>query len=137
MTSPASSRLLRAVAVSACLAVVALAGAQSPAVAATRTCDTNNSPPKYPNTNPGGYFTSLKVTSVGCASGRKLMVAYYKCRRANGQGISGKCKSSKVNGLRCTEKRPPVEPGTDEFNARVTCTSGSKKVVHTYQQRLG
>jgi len=107
----------------------------SPAVAATKTCKAGNT--KYPNSNPGGYFTSLKVTGVGCRTGSKLMVAYYTCRRKNGQGISGKCRSSKVNGLRCTEKRPASGNNGSEFNATVTCRSGSKKVVHTYQQNLG
>lgn len=135
MTSLTSPRLLRAVAVSACLALAGLAGTHSPAVAATKTCKAGST--KYPNSNPGGYFTSLKVTNTTCSSGAKLMVAYYKCRRANGQGIQGKCKASKVNGLKCTEKRPSSGRTPSEFNASVTCTSGSKKIVHTYQQNLG
>ena len=135
MTSPASSRLLRAVAVSACLAVVGLAGSSSPASAATRTCKAGST--KYPNSNPGGYFTSLKVTNVGCSTGSSLMKAFYRCRRANGQGVQGRCRSSKVNGLRCTERRPASGNNGSEFNATVTCTSGSKKIVHTYQQNLG
>ena len=135
MTSPTRPRLLRAVTVSACLALAGLAGAQSPAVAATKTCKAGST--KYPNANPGGYFTSLKVTNTTCSSGAKLMVAYYKCRRANGQGIQGRCKASKVNGLKCTEKRPSSGRTPSEFNASVTCTSGSKKIVHTYQQNLG
>jgi hypothetical protein len=132
LTSLTSPRLLRAAAVSACLAVAGLGGVSSPAFAATKTCNIENSP-KYPNANPGGYFTSLKVTNVSCTSGKKLMVAYYKCRRKNGQGLKGKCKQSKVNGLRCTESGRS-DNGL-EYDARVTCRSGSKKVVHTYQQR--
>lgn len=134
MTSLTSPRLLRAAAVSACLAIAGLAGASSPALAATKTCKAGNT--KYPNANPGGYFTSLKVTNVGCSTGAKLMVAYYKCRRKNGQGVAGKCKQSKVNGLRCRESRPASGNNGVEYNAKVTCTSGSKKVVHTYEQRL-
>jgi hypothetical protein len=135
LTSPTTSRLLRAVAVSACLALAGLAGAQSPAVAATKTCKAGST--KYPNSNPGGYFTSLKVTNVSCSTGAKLMKAYYKCRRAGGQGVQGRCKASKVNGLKCTEKRPASGNNGTEFNATVTCKSGSKKIVHTYQQNLG
>ena len=134
MTSPPRSRLLHAVAVSACLALAGLVGA-SPAVAATKTCKAGST--KYPNSNPGGYFTSLKVTSVGCSTGASLMKAFYRCRRANGQGVQGRCRSSKVNGLKCTEKRPASGNNGSEFNATVTCTSGSKKIVHTYQQNLG
>jgi len=120
--------------VSACLALAGLAGAQ-PAVAATKTCKAGST--KYPNSNPGGYFTSLKVTKVSCSTGAKLMIAYYKCRRKGGQGVSGRCKASKVNGLRCTERRPASGNNGTEFNATVTCRSGSKKIVHTYQQNLG
>jgi hypothetical protein len=135
LTSLTCPRLFRAAAVSACLAIAGLAGASSPALAATKTCKANKT--KYPNANPGGYFTSLKVTNVGCSTGAKLMVAYYKCRRKNGQGIEGRCKQSKVNGLRCSESRPSSgRVAGQEFNARVTCRSGSKKVVHTYQQNL-
>ncbi len=134
MTSLTSPRLLRAVAVSACLAIGGLAGTQSPAMAATKTCKHQKT--KYPQSNPGGYFTSLKVTNVSCSTGARLMVAYYKCRRKNGQGIQGRCKQSKVNGLRCSEKRPSSGRTSTEFNATVTCRSGSKKVVHSYQQVL-
>ncbi len=133
MTSLTSPRLIRAAAVSACLAIAGLAGTSSPALAAT--CKASKT--KYPNANPGGYFTSLKVTKVSCRSGAKLMVAYYKCRRKNGQGVEGKCKQSKVNGMRCRESRPSSgRVAGQEFNAKVTCRSGSKKVVHTYQQNL-
>ena len=135
MTRFTSPRLVRAVAVSACLAIGGLAGASSPAVAATKTCKAGST--KYPNANPGGYFTTLKVTNVSCSTGAKLMVAYYKCRRKNGQGVEGKCKQSKVNGLKCTEKRPASGNNGSEYNATVTCKSGTKKVVHTYQQNLG
>lgn len=136
MTSSTRPRLLRAVAVSACLAFAGLAGTSSPAFAAsTKTCKHQNT--KYPQSNPGGYFTSVKVTGVSCSTGARLMVAYYKCRRKNGQGIQGRCKQSKVNGMRCSESRPSSGRTPSEFNAKVTCKSGSKKVVHTYQQNLG
>ena len=81
MTPLTSPRLLRAAAVSACLALAGLAGTSSPALAA-KTCNVKTSP-KYPNTNPGGYFTSLKVTGVSCTSGKKLMVAFYKDPRSD------------------------------------------------------
>ena len=133
MTSLTCPRLFRAAAVSACLALAGLAGTSSPALAAT--CKASKT--KYPNANPGGYFTSLKVTKVSCRTGAKLMVAYYKCRRKNGQGVEGKCKQSTVNGMRCRESRPSSgRVAGQEFNAKVTCRSGSKKVVHTYQQNL-
>jgi hypothetical protein len=92
-----------------------------PASAHAATC----SAPKYPGS---GYFTSLKVSHVSCATGRKFVVAYYKCRTKH--GISGRCHS-KVSGYSCKEKRNTI---STEIDARVTCTRGSKKIVHTYQQ---
>ena len=124
MTSLINPRLLRAAAVSAGLAVAGLGGTASSALA--RTC----SAPKYPG---NGYFTSLKVTGVSCSSGKKVALAHYRCRVK--KGVQGKC-SSRVNGMRCTESRPSSGRTPAEYNARVTCKSGSKKVVVTYQQNL-
>ena len=130
-------RLLRAAAASICLALGGVAATESPAIAAsTKTCNVRSSP-KYPNANPGGYFTSLKVRGVSCSSGKRLMVAFYKCRRKGGQGVQGRCRQSRVNGLRCSERRPASGNNGSEYNATVTCSKGSKRVVHTYQQNLG
>jgi hypothetical protein len=121
---------LRAAAVVAAAAVAvpvvaggpASAGAGQPTAQAAKSCST----PKYPGV---GYFTSLNVYHVSCATGRKLVIAYYKCRTKHGK--KGKC--SGVMGYRCTEKRVSIPT---EFDARVTCKDGSKVVKHTYQQDL-
>jgi len=103
--------------------VLAALTAGSSAVAGTaRTCST----PKYPGV---GYFTSLRVTGVGCATGRKLVVAYYHCRLRHG-GTAGRCPGGVMH-YRCTEKRNTIPT---EIDARVTCTHGSRRIVHTYQQ---
>jgi hypothetical protein len=130
MTLARSSRCLEMLAILTCLAVAGLAGAQS-SEAATKTC----SAPKYPDTARGGYFTQLRVTNVSCASGRKLALAYYKCRRK--KGVKGSCSGRRVNGMKCTEKRPASGDNGTQFNATVTCRKGSKKVVHSYQQNYG
>ena len=106
----------------AAILVIALgstAGA-SPAAHSARAC----SPPHYPGL---GYFTSLEVTHVSCATGKKVTLAHYRCRTRHGR--SGRCSS--VLGYRCTEKRNSIPT---EYNARVTCKRGTKKVVYTYQQ---
>ncbi len=82
-------------------------------------------PPDYPGQ---GYFTSLSVTRASCATGRKVTLAYYRCRIRKGR--AGRCTSS-VLGYRCSERRQTIPT---EINARVTCKRGSKRVVHTYQQ---
>lgn len=75
------------------------------------------------------YVTSLKVTRTNCATGKKLVKAYYRCRVRNG-GVTGKCRS-KVMGYSCRETRSGISV---QFNATVTCRAGSRTVVHTYTQ---
>lgn len=110
--------ILRTLCLAGCLAAACLA----PASASASTC----SAPAYPGS---GYFTSLKTKHVGCKTGRKVTLAHYNCRIAHGK--KGKCRH-KVLHYRCTEKRFGVI--ATEFNARVTCKRGTKRVIYTYQQ---
>jgi len=128
MTLLCNHRVLTTLAVSAGLAFAGLVGAQ-PGVAATKACKV----PKYPNKNPGGYFTSLKVTKVSCKTGRSITLAHYRCRVK--RGIKGKCRT-RVRRYRCTESRPRDSQSQEQLNARVTCKRGKRKVVYTYQQNL-
>jgi hypothetical protein len=112
---------ISAAAVAAGLLLSAMPAAAQPAARAARTC----SAPRYPGL---GYFTSLTVTNTDCATGDKLIVAYYKCRTRSGK--SGTCHS-RVLGYACHEKRNSIPT---EFDARVTCTSGNRTIVHTFQQ---
>jgi hypothetical protein len=81
--------------------------------------------PKYPGS---GYFTSLSVKHTSCSTGRKLALAYYHCRLRH--GVKGRC-TRRVLHYSCKEKRQSIPT---EIDARVTCTRGSRRVVHTYQQ---
>jgi hypothetical protein len=128
MTLPRSPRFITALAVSTGLAFAGVVGAQ-PSVAATKACST----PKYPNANPGGYFTSLQVNGVSCKTGRSVTLAHYKCRVKKGR--KGKC-SSKVKGYTCSESRPADSQSEEQLNAKVTCKRGSKRVIFSYQQNL-
>jgi hypothetical protein len=92
-----------------------------PGTAAAKSC----SPPKYPG---DGYFTSLAVTGVSCATGRDVARAYYRCRIR--KGIRGRC-TTRVLRFSCTERRESI---STQFEAKVTCRRGSRRVVHTYQQ---
>lgn len=129
MTLPRNHRVLTTLAVSAGLAFAGLVGAQ-PGVAATKACKV----PKYPNTNPGGYFTSLKVTKVSCRTGRSITLAHYRCRVK--KGLKGRCTSRVRRYYRCTESRPADSQSEEQLNAKVTCKRGKRKVVYTYQQNL-
>ena len=73
--------LALAAAFAALLAVgVTVAGA-SPAAHAARSC----SPPKYPGQ---GYFTSLQVSRVSCATGKRVTLAHYHCRIKQSTGVA-------------------------------------------------
>jgi hypothetical protein len=123
-----SHRRSRSIAVLACLALAGLFAAsttlaRAPVARPAKTC----SPPQYPGS---GYFTSLQVSGVGCSTGKKLAVAYYRCRLKHGK--KGACHS-RVLGYTCHERRNSIPT---EIDARVTCTSGHKRIVHSYQQNL-
>lgn len=123
MSRPArlAQRALAALACVAAVTAVALSGATAAPAAASKSC----SVPKYPGS---GYFTSLRVSGTACATGRKLVVSYYRCRLKHGR--KGRC-TSRVLGYSCAERRTSIPT---EINARVTCRRGSRSVVHTYQQ---
>ena len=95
--------------------------AAAPGTASARSC----TPPKYPG---DGYFTSLSVSGVSCATGRDVARAYYRCRIK--KGIRGRC-TTRVLRFSCSGRRESI---STQFEARVTCKRGSRRVVHTYQQ---
>jgi hypothetical protein len=108
-----------------------LAGAQAGAIAASagtthaaRAC----AAPKYPGS---GYFTSLHVTRTSCRTGRKVALAHYRCRRKH--GVRGRCHHAVLH-FHCKEHRPSSGQISTQYNSRVTCKRGSRRVVFTYQQ---
>jgi hypothetical protein len=109
------------------LVAIALAAsaqaAPTPVARAAKTCQ----PPKYPSR---GYFTSLSVKHVSCATGRKLALAYFHCRAKS--SLSGRCHR-RVMKYACKEQRNSIPT---EIDARVTCKRGSRVVIHSYQQNL-
>jgi hypothetical protein len=114
---------LLAAAALACGLAALPAGASPTARAADHSC----SVPHYPGQ---GYFTSLKVSGTSCSTGSKVAVSYYRCRTHS--SARGTCHSS-VMGFSCKEKRVSIPT---EIDGRVTCTRGSAKVVHTFQQNV-
>lgn len=112
--------LLAASATAAIFAATGAAGADA-GVHAAKDC----TPPAYPGS---GYFTSLTVKKVSCKTGKKLALAYYRCRTK--KSVSGVCHK-KVMHYRCHETRQSIPT---EIDARVKCTRGKRVVTHTYQQ---
>lgn len=134
------SRLVRAVAVSACVIATGLVGA-APSSAAIKTYSCGDI---AVNSTPaglyGGYQTRIRVTgaytrkSSACRSGRSLVRAYYNCRRP--KGVRGSCSGRTINGLKCRETNRRTGGVPPFLDADVTCTKGSKKIRHHYSQGL-
>jgi hypothetical protein len=75
------------------------------------------------------YLTSLSVSGTGCATGLRVVRAYYACRVASG-GVKGYCHKP-VLGFRCSERRQGI---SIQFDSSVTCVKGQARVLHTYTQ---
>jgi hypothetical protein len=109
----------------AVLTAVAIALLAAAPAAHARSCSDG----RLPKGN--GYFTSLTVTKVSCKTGKRVVLAYYKCRIKKGK--KARC-TDKVLGYSCKELKRTQIP--TEINARVSCRRGARRVVHTYQQNL-
>jgi hypothetical protein len=82
--------------------------------------------PGYPQ-----YVTALTVQGgVPCATGVKLIKAYYACRVRSGGPFAGRCHQP-VLGYTCREQRDGI---SFVYNATVTCRRGPVTVVHHYTQ---
>jgi len=111
----------------ALVAAVQLLAAIPAAHAATRSCNVQNDSGSY---GPS-YVTSLKVTNLSCAAGKKVVRAFHRCRHRHG-GVKGRCpKSTSILGFHCTEKRSSI---ATQLTGKVTCIRGRHRVVHTYTE---
>jgi len=118
-------------ALGAALAFLAFAALLGAPRAQAATCDTQGTAYYLPSGN--GYITSLSVTKVGCKTGRKVAQAFFTCRHKHGK--AGRC-TSKVLGYSCRETKRVQSKSPPEIDARVQCTRGARRIVHTYQQVL-
>jgi len=109
------------------LAVILVCATAAAAAGPTARLAASCTPPDYPGS---GYFTSLRVTRVGCTTGRRVTRAHYRCRTESGR--RGRCHR-RVLRYRCSETRTTI---STEINGRVTCRRGARRVVYTYQQNL-
>lgn len=77
------------------------------------------------------YVTSLKVQHTTCAKGKRVTLAFNKCRTAGGKP-QGKC-GRRVGHYTCIEKRYDAVRGV-QYSSKVTCAWGAKKIFSTYTQ---
>lgn len=74
------------------------------------------------------YVTALSVRSTSCGKGEGIVRTFHDCR----QDLDADSCSQKVSGYRCTQKKLATSPL--QYDARVTCKKGGKRVKHTYTQ---
>jgi hypothetical protein len=79
------------------------------------------------------YVTSLKVDGTTCHTGKKVVRHFHACR-INAGGANGKCHRE-VLGYSCSEHRFDAVPHV-QYNSRVTCRKGGRRVKHTYTQNV-
>jgi hypothetical protein len=79
------------------------------------------------------YVTSIQVSGVSCTQAEKAIIAYHRCRLANG-GAGGTCKSP-VQGFTCTEGARQSVPGV-QYNATVDCRKGNAEIKSSYTQNF-
>jgi hypothetical protein len=101
-----------------------VSAAEGPAANAARGCGVGNTRGYGPT-----YLLKLSVSHTSCRNGKRLVRAYYNCRKSHG-GRKGHC--SGVLGYRCSEHRFDKIPS--QFSARVSCSKGSRHINHTYEQ---
>lgn len=75
------------------------------------------------------YVTYLSVKHTSCATGKRVVKKFHRCRRAAG-GVKGYCRS-RIEGFKCSEKRNAIKT---QFSSTTTCTAGSKRIVFKYTQ---
>jgi hypothetical protein len=73
------------------------------------------------------------VATVSCDQAEKVVIAYHRCRQANG-GAGGTCKTAVV-GFTCTEGSRQAVPGVP-YNATVDCRKGGAEIKSSYTQNF-
>ena len=109
----------------ALLALAFAAAGASPAAASYHSCSISG----QQTTFGVSYVTSLGVHRTSCRTGKRVVRAFHKCRKASG-GRTGHCHH-KVLHYRCSETRAR---GHGQFTGKVVCTRGHRRVRHTYTQ---
>ena len=83
---------------------------------------------------PTYVLSPFQVQGVTCATGKKVIRAYQHCRKTHGGYKFGECPHSvSVLGFHCRDKRG--RNALQTFGT-ATCTKGSRKVVHSWEQNI-
>ena len=98
------------------------ATAEAPTATASKSCSVGDSR-SYGTT----YVLSITARNVSCRKARRVVRAFHACR----PGKAGRCKR-RVLRFRCRENR--FNSNSTQYDSRVTCRRGGKRVKHTYTQ---
>lgn len=79
-----------------------------------------------PSTLGPTYVNGLSAKKTSCGKAKGVVKAYHACR-----GSKTSC-SKKVKGYSCAQKKLDSSP--IQYQARVTCSKGAKRVTHVYSQ---
>ena len=108
------------------MVLAALASATGPTATASKTCKLTITQQR----NSGAtYLVSLSVSGISCSTGLKVEKAFQSCRRTTAGHRT--CRK-RVLGYSC--KQTKIDSVTTQYDAKVTCTSGSRIVRFTYTQ---
>ena len=108
------------------LALTAAGAAAAPGATAARSCDIGGKERRLG----ASYVTSLSARGTSCRRAQRVVRAYHACRRRHG-GADGRCPN-RVRRYRCRERRTSVIE--TQYDARVTCRRGGKRIRHAYTQ---
>jgi hypothetical protein len=122
--------LAAALALAAVVAVAGSASGAAPQAKGGRSCHLT---PREQRHLGASYVTSLRVSHTSCSNGKKVTKAFHTCRHKSG-GPAGHCRHA-VRRYHCRERRFDKLPHV-QYDGKVTCTRGAKRVKSTYTQNL-
>src|SRR4051794_31642835 len=120
--------LLAACALASCMALAAggSATASGPTATASKSCHLSISQQRHSGAT---YLVSLSVKNVRCSTGLKVEKDWQSCRRST---RGHKTCKRRVDGYSC--KQSILDSSKTQYDARVTCTRGSRIVKFVYTQ---
>jgi hypothetical protein len=120
--------LLAASSLAVCMALTAVgpAAASGPAAGAAKACHLTRSQQFHSGAT---YLLTLSVSHVTCSTGLKVEKDWQTCRRSTAGHRT--CKR-RVDRYSC--KQTVLDHSRTQYDARVTCTRGSRVVKFTYTQ---
>lgn len=104
------------------LAAMPATAGSAPTAQASKSCNISGEERSFGAT----YVTSISARKVSCGKAKGVVRAYHDCR-----GSKKACRR-KVKGFKCKQRILAESPV--QYDARVNCKRGGKRVKHVYSQ---